>query len=178
MQEEGGQALIMAARNLRAIYAQSTRTSTVAVAFLGFFLAARILRADLIPHRCAPTSVRIPHRPARTCAQSTRSLRAVYAQSTRSLRAVYAQSTRIPHRPSTPLTDLHRYCVMLVYAQSTRSLRAVYAQSTRIPHSLRAVCAQPSPMCAQPVCAQSARTAHRWRWHFYPLSVKVRVDCA
>ena len=90
--QEGGQALIMAARNLRAIYAQSTRTSTVAVAFLGFFFGcAHTARRP----NSSPMSVRIPHRPAR-------SLRAVYAhlhrpshtftdiaqQSTRSLRAV------------------------------------------------------------------------------------------
>ena len=55
---------------------------------------------------------------------------------------------------------------MPVYAQSTCSLRAVCAQYAR---SVLTDLHRPSPTCAQPVCAQSARTAHRYRWHFYPL---------
>ena len=74
--QEGGQALIMAARNLRAIYAQSTRTSTVAVAFLGFFFG------------CAHTARRPNSSPLRTDVGAHSSptcahLRAVYAQSAR-----------------------------------------------------------------------------------------------
>ena len=85
--QEGGQALIMAARNLRAIYAQSTRTSTVAVAFLGFFFG------------CAHTARRPNSSPLRTDVGAHSSptcahLRAVYAQSTRSLRAVCAHLHR------------------------------------------------------------------------------------
>ena len=105
LHEEGGQALIMAARNLRAIYAQSTRTSTVAVAFLGFFFG------------CAHTARRPNSSPLRTDVGAHSSptcahLRAVYAQSARtftdSFRLHRLRAETSPNGFSAYLTDLWR----------------------------------------------------------------------
>ena len=98
----------------------------------------------------------------------------------------------IPHRPSPPFTDLHRHCSPLFHSVRFRCAYSppLYSVRMRI-----AIVHRPSPTftnlhrhCVPPFYSVRMRSAtsgahsvhipHQCRWKFYPLSVKVRTECA